>query len=245
MHDQPEQLCLQIIMGACLCKLCSRICTPKTGYKMGSTSESSNPMSHLTATVPLARVFSSSKEPGAHHGVGDLARAVSSAIAAGQDGDLDLLELVGLIAAGGESAPAGHDGLVVDIVLGGVSGQTGGLHLSVEGDLLLQFEDGEVAVDGVFVVVGILDDLLDGKVLGPVVALGGVVLPEPDIEARGLLSVGAVSGGHDVPVGDDGSSTEDLAPFHEGSLVGVLVLGGLSAAHDAVAGVDSAADTGA
>ena len=87
---------------------------------------------------------------GADHAAGDAAGGVAAvgavAPAVGPDLDLDLPQLVGLGAGGGEGAPAGDLDLLAHEGPGVVGLETDGLHPVGRVDLLGQGQDGHVIV---------------------------------------------------------------------------------------------------
>ena len=144
---------------------------------------------------------------GAEHQVGDAVASVDVAtgLLAG-DGDVDFVEDGGLVASTAESSPAGDSGQLALIGLAPALGQTRRAHCRAEGHWLGQPQDGVVAVGGLGVVVGVLDDLGDVHSGEGVVA--DDVLSKKNPHAGCGLSVSAVGGGEDVLGGDQGTAAE-------------------------------------
>lgn len=119
--------------------------------------------------------------------------------------------------------------VVPEVVLPG--GEAGGPDTDIEGDLSVQFDDGDVIVLGPLVVLNVFGhvDDVEGLRTGLVLVLLEVVLSKND---RAQLVVNTVSGRDDVPGGDESPATLDLAvSVGEGGDPGVGVEPGGDTSH--------------
>jgi len=146
------------------------LCDPGVHSRVSSGSTAIAPADHThkglaavllqhqgAARVSLAGVLAGVRST--HHQVRDGRWSVGVlAVGVAGDGDIDLLQNRGLVAAAAEGSPAGHRGDLLG-VLARTSGKAGGADGRGECDGAGQPEDGEVAVGALGVVVGVLNDL--------------------------------------------------------------------------------------
>ena len=139
---------------------------------------------------------------------GDSSTVGLATVAVLLDGDLDLPQSGWLVAARAGCSPPRHGGLPPAVQLAGGAGQTGGAHRGAELDWLGQGQDGEVVVQIVAVVVGVVGDLGEADPGEQLVV--NPVLAHQDGDGADVGAGRAVSSSEDVAGGDESSSTEGV-----------------------------------